>query len=193
MKFKQKLWLVFIFLKLALFAYGQDLPKPYAWVNDFAGVISPDYQDKINSLIEELENKTSAEIFVVTKDSISPYGEIEYARLLFDSWKPGKRGLDNGVLVLLAVKERRWRIETGYGVEGILPDGLCGEIGRNNVLPYFKNGDYAKGLYFGTVAIARVIAGDPGASIQGLKGIPFANSSFMVKKAGKPNALCPTP
>ena len=79
---------------------------------------------------------------------------------LFDSWKPGKKGKDNGVLVLLAVKERRWRIETGYGVEGILPDGLCGEIGRNYMVPYFKEAKYGEGLYQGVRAIANVIAKD---------------------------------
>ncbi|MCX6011952.1 MAG: TPM domain-containing protein, partial [Chloroflexi bacterium] len=68
------------------------------------------------------------------------------------------KGKDNGVLVLLSIKERRWRIETGYGVEGILPDGLCGEIGRNYMVTYFKEGKYGEGLYKGVSAIADIIA-----------------------------------
>ena len=103
-------------MTLSFFAYAQNLPQPTGWVNDFAGVISPEYKEKLSSLIEELQQKTTTEIAVVTVNSISPYGEIEYARLLFDNWKPGKKGKDNGVLVLLAIKERRWRIETGYGI-----------------------------------------------------------------------------
>ncbi|MBM3244669.1 MAG: TPM domain-containing protein, partial [Candidatus Omnitrophica bacterium] len=134
----KKLLLSALFLGLLGIAFAENLPRPSAWVNDIAQVIGHENREKTNSLIEELEAKTSAEIFVVTQDSIAPYDEKEYARMLFDNWKPGKKGIDNGVLILLAVKERRWRIETGYGVEGILPDGLCGEIGRNQMVPYFK-------------------------------------------------------
>jgi len=155
-----KVGLLVLFLSLTLCAYAQNVPQPSGWVNDFAGVISPEYKEKINSLISDLEQKTTSEIAVVTIDSISPYGEIDYARMLFDKWEPGKKGKDNGVLVLLAVKERRWRIETGYGVEGILPDGLCGEIGRNYMVPYFKEGRYSEGLYAAVVKIAEVISGN---------------------------------
>ncbi len=145
-------------LFLPFFLYAQDIPRPAGWINDFAGVISSEYKEKLNSLISELEEKTSAEIAVVTINSIAPYDETQYARALFDKWKPGKKGKDNGVLVLLAVKERRWRIETGYGIEGILPDGLCGEIGRNYMVPYFKDGKYSQGLYLGVAKISQIIA-----------------------------------
>lgn len=150
---------------------AQDVPKPYGWVNDFAGVISDDYRAKISEIIRELEEKTSAEIAVVTIGSIAPNDEKGYARLLFDSWKPGKKGKDNGVLMLLAVRERRWRIETGYGVEGILPDGLCGEIGRSYMVPYFKEGKYGEGFYYGVSAVAKVIATDAKKELSGLEKV----------------------
>jgi len=156
-----KKWLILfcsIILSCLSLNAAEDLPQPSGWVNDFAGVISPEYTEKLNSLISEVEEKTGSEIAVVTIDSIAPYGEQEYARLLFDNWKPGKKGKDNGVLVLLAVKERRWRIESGYGVEDILPDGLCGEIGRNYMVPYFKDGNYGQGLYQGVLRIAGEIS-----------------------------------
>jgi uncharacterized protein len=156
----RKQWLCLIFLIWPFLILAGELPQPVGWVNDFAGVISPEYREKINARIQELEGKTGAEIAVATIDSISPYGEIEYARMLFDKWKPGKKGKDNGVLVLLAVKERRWRIETGYGVEGALPDGLCGRIGREYMVPYFKQGKYAEGLYYGTGAIVKILSGE---------------------------------
>jgi uncharacterized protein len=151
------------------FLFAQDLPQPVGWVNDFANVISAEHKEKLTSLIQELEEKTSAEITVVTINSITPYGEIEYARMLFDNWKPGKKGKDNGVLVFLAIKERRWRIETGYGIEGILPDGLCGEIGRNYMVPYFKEARFAEGLYRGVAAIAGVIAKNANLELNGLE------------------------
>ncbi len=154
----RKIFLSLFFLIAPFFGYAENVPQPAGWVNDFANVIDKGTSEKITSLIEELEQKTTAEIAVVTVNSIAPYDEKEYARLLFDNWKPGKKGKDNGVLILLAIKEHRWRIETGYGVEGILPDGLCGEIGRNYMVPYFKQGNYSKGLYEGVKAIASVIA-----------------------------------
>ena len=84
----RKLCLLLALLILPFFAYSQDIPQPSGWVNDFASVISPEYKEKLNSLIEELEQKTTSEIAVVTINSISPLSEIEYARLLFDKWKP---------------------------------------------------------------------------------------------------------
>ncbi|MBI5415443.1 MAG: TPM domain-containing protein, partial [Candidatus Omnitrophica bacterium] len=141
----------------AVFAFSglarAQIPAPQGRVNDFAGVISADYKDKIGSLIDEVEQKTSAEIAVVTRESIAPYGADAYAQMLFDNWKLGKKGRDNGVLILLAVKEREWRIHTGYGVEGILPDGVCGQIGRDYMVPYFKEGKYSEGLYYGAAAV----------------------------------------
>ena len=155
----------------------EALKGPAGWVNDYAGVISPKYRDKLAALIEELRAKTSAEIFVVTAGSIAPYDEKGYARLIFDSWKPGKKGRDNGVVVLLAMKERRWRIETGYGVEGILPDGRCGEIGRSYMVPYFKEGKFGEGLYYGVLIIADTIAKDAGVKLDSLSGVDVRPAS----------------
>jgi len=170
---------IIVFFPLSVFA--QNLPQPEGWLNDFAGVISPEYKEKINSLISELEEKTTTEIAVVTINSISPYDEIEYARKLFDNWEPGKKGKDNGVLILLAVKERRWRIETGYGIEGVLPDGLCGEIGRNYMVPYFKQAKYAEGLYYGVAAIVKEVTKNAKTEIKGLEGV-----SLEKQKEGTP-------
>jgi uncharacterized protein len=143
----------------AVFAQ-QVLPEPVGWVNDQAGVITPEYRTKLESLIHELEQKTTAEIAVLTVDTSAGYDAQQYARMIFDRWKPGKKGKDNGVLVLLVVKDRLWRIETGYGLEGILPDGLCGQIGRNYMVPHFLRAEWGAGLYSGVAALANVIAKD---------------------------------
>ena len=186
----RKIFLTVIFLFLSFSGYAQNAPQSVGWVNDFANVIDKGNADKLSSLIEEVEQKTSTEIAVVTINSIAPYDEKEYARVLFDNWKPGKKGKDNGVLVLLAVKERRWRIETGYGVEGILPDGLCGEIGRNYMVSYFKEGKYGEGLYQGIRAIADIIAKDAHVTLNRLGNfeevVPENQSSSSM-----PNALGP--
>ncbi|MFH0791415.1 MAG: TPM domain-containing protein [Candidatus Omnitrophota bacterium] len=178
----RKLCVLFSIIFFPLFVFAQDIPKPIGWINDFANVISPEYKNKLTSLIEEVEQKTTAEIAVVTINSIAPYDEKEYARRLFDNWNPGKKGKDNGVLVLLAIKERRWRIETGYGLEGILPDSRCGEIGRNYMVPYFKNGGYNEGLYYGIAAISKIIAQDTHVS---LSSLGQSNETLQAEKTSK--------
>lgn len=164
------LFLLCVFLPLS-FVSAQDVPSSQGHVSDFAGVISQDYQEKIAAVIGELEVRTSAEIAVVTQQSIAPYDEFQYAQKIFDEWKIGKMGKDNGVLILVAVKERAWRIHTGYGVEGILPDSLCSSIGRNSMIPFLKNGDYSQGLYAAVTAISAVIAKDAGVSLSTLDGV----------------------
>lgn len=177
------LLLVFVFLSFSSWTQAQ-IPAPPAApegrVNDFAGVIFLEYKEKISSLIQEVDQKTSAEIAVVTQSSIAPYGADQYAQMLFDSWKVGKKGRDNGVLILLAVKEREWRIHTGYGVEGILPDGVCGQIGRDYMVQYFKEGKYSEGLYYGAAAVANIIAKDANVTLDGLKDVSFQEKSSDV-------------
>ncbi len=152
-------------------ATSKDLPDFTGWVNDYAGVISSQYKDKMSVLIRELEEKTSAEIAVVTMASIAPYSESEYAQMLFDKWKIGKKGKDNGVILLLAVKERKWRIQTGYGVESVLTDALCSQIGREQMAPFLKQNKYSEGLFSGVIAVARLISRDGGVSLTGLQGV----------------------
>ncbi|MBI4707161.1 MAG: TPM domain-containing protein [Candidatus Omnitrophica bacterium] len=180
----RKILLFFLFVLLFLISsniFAFEFPQPQGWVNDFANVINQEYKDKLNALISELEQKTSAEIAVVTVESISPYDEKEYARQVFDNWKIGKKDKDNGILVLLAIKERLWRIETGYGVEGILPDGLCGEIGRNYMVPYFKEGNYAQGLYNGVAAISKIVALNSNVALSSLSGANLSNGVNFAK------------
>jgi uncharacterized protein len=151
----------------------EDLPEYKGWVNDTAGVISSDYREKIENLISELEEKTSAEITVVTRTSTAPLSEFDYAQALFDKWKIGKKGKDNGVLILLVSSQRRWRIHTGYGVEGILTDAICSQIGRNRMVPFFKEGKFSEGLYYGVAAVADIISKDARVHLSGLKSVKF--------------------
>lgn len=155
-------------LKLAA---EEKIPAPVGWVNDFVGIIDDGHKKKIEAIIEETERATSAEIAVAVFDSIAPYDEASYARLVFDSWKIGKKGKDNGVLILIALAEHRWRIEVGYGLEGILPDGLCGQIGRSKMVPLFKQDKYAEGIYEGVATIAAVIAKEYKTDLSTIAGV----------------------
>lgn len=132
-----------------------------SWVTDDANVI-PDAQEReINAEIDALEAATSAEIAVVTVDSLQGYPIESYANRLFNTWGIGKRGRDNGVLILHATQERRVRFETGYGVEDVLPDTLCKHIQNEITVPYFKLGDFGTGHVKSVKALASFLQGAP--------------------------------
>ncbi|MCX5777898.1 MAG: TPM domain-containing protein [Elusimicrobia bacterium] len=148
-------------------AFAQKLPKPADWVNDYAGVMDAAAVDNTKSLIAELEQKTSAEIAVVTVKNLGNDTIENYAATLFKEWGIGKKGKNNGILLLASIEERKVKIEVGYGLEGILNDGLCGEILDRFVVPQLKNGAYGTGMFQGTRAIATVIAADAGVQLTG--------------------------
>src|SRR5262249_60688039 len=103
-------------------------PPPQGFITDRAGVASPEVARRLTRLLEELRQKTGAEIAVVTVDTTAPLDDFGYALRIADAWKPGRRKEDTGIVFLVAVRDRKIRILTGYGVEGILPDGLVGDI-----------------------------------------------------------------
>jgi uncharacterized protein len=149
--------IVAIFIALPLFA--QKLPKPVGYVNDFAGVIDEGSKAQMERLIAAVKEKTGAEIAVATVETIEPYGSVEeYAIDLASDWGIGKKGEDNGVLILLAMKERRLRLEVGYGLEGVIPDGLAGEIIDKSIIPSLRAGNYGGGLLKGVQAVSGIIA-----------------------------------
>jgi len=142
-------------------------PAPRGAVNDFAGVIPSQYVGSMEGLAREVLEKTGTAIVVATVDTIGDNDPNDYANRLYQAWGIGKKGEDKGVLIFLAVKERRVRIETGYGVEGILPDGLAGEILDRHALPYFKEGQYGKGISEAMAAVAAIVAKAAGVSLTG--------------------------
>lgn len=161
--------LVFLILLFSAFAVSaQNFPEARGFVNDFGNVISPPIAAKIEALCNELREKTGAEVAIATFPTIGDEDPDDYANRLFEKWGLGKKGKDNGVLLFLALGERkRVRIETGYGLEGILPDITAGRILDNYVIPQFRRKDYGGGLLAGTQAIAGIIAADAGVEITG--------------------------
>jgi uncharacterized protein len=143
----------------------QKLPRPTGAINDFANVLAPDSKTSMESLSREILDKTGTAVVVATFSSLNGEEPDMYATDLFAAWGIGKKGEDKGVLIFLTVQERKVRIEAGYGVEGILPDGLVGSILDQYVLPYLKTGDYNQGLLNGLIAVGEVIAKDAGVKI----------------------------
>lgn len=142
-------------------------PRPAGAVNDFANVIPAGERAVMENLAREVLQKTGTAVVVATVPTVGDMVVDDYATRLYESWGIGKKGEDKGVLILLSLKERRVRIETGYGVEGILPDGVVGEILRLHVIPHLKQGDYGKGLLNAMTAVSDVIARNAGATLTG--------------------------
>ena len=143
----------------------QKFPRSTGAVNDFAGVIPDDSKARMEALSTEILEKTGTAVVVATMQSLDGQDPVMYATDLYAAWGIGKKGQDKGVLIFLAVQERRIRIETGYGVEGILPDGLVGSILDQYAMPYLKTGNYAQGLFNSMLAVGAVIAKDAGVTI----------------------------
>ncbi|MFN7983055.1 MAG: TPM domain-containing protein [Vicinamibacterales bacterium] len=136
---------------------AQELPTHVGKVNDFASVLSASDRDALEARLGELERATSAEVAVVTIPNLNMRSIEEYANELFNRWGIGKAGKDNGVLVLVAVQEHTMRIEVGYGLEGVLPDGLAGAVIRESFLPRFRKGDYPAGILEGTARVIDIV------------------------------------
>jgi uncharacterized protein len=160
------LFLTLIFVPLA--RAGKDLPAPRGMINDFAGIISAPYKEKMGFLAREVLNKTGVTLTVVTFKDIGGADIDEFTNKLYEKWGVGKRGEDKGVMILLALEERKLRIEVGYGLEGIIPDGLAGQIRDKAMIPYLKKGEYGPGLLNGLYATASIIARDKGIKLTGL-------------------------
>ncbi len=137
--------------------FAQSLPKPAGRVNDFANVIDAATEADIDRDLDGLEQRTSSEIAVATVSSLDGMSVEEYATRLFRDWGVGQGAQDNGVLVLVAPNEREMRIEVGYGLEGVLPDGLAGQIIRDEFTPRFRDGDYSGGIRNGVRRVLEVV------------------------------------
>jgi uncharacterized protein len=133
------------------------LPKPAGRINDLASVFDAGTESELDRRLDRLEQQTSHEVAVVTVPSLGGTTVEDYAERLFKEWGIGQAKQDNGVLVLVAPNEREMRIEVGYGLEGILPDGLAGEIIRDNFIPRFRNDDYNGGIRDGVLRVADIV------------------------------------
>jgi uncharacterized protein len=141
-------------------------PSQGTAVNDFAHVIDPANAAKMEGLSREILEKTGAAVVVVTVPELGPGEEItQYVNGLYQAWGIGKKGEDKGVLIFLAVKERKIRIETGYGVEDVLTDGIVGEILDRFVIPHLKAGDTGKGLANAVFACGVYLANAAGVTL----------------------------
>ena len=133
-------------------------------VDDFAGVLTTATSTQLKEMCRQVLDKAQASVVVVTVKSTDGEDIFNYAVDLYQKWGIGQKGKDRGVLVILAVQDRKYYINVGYGLEGILPDGKVGGFGREAV-PYLKNNDYNGAVSLLTSRIIDVIAKDAGVQI----------------------------
>jgi uncharacterized protein len=186
---KNLILLTLLFLALAAPLASASTPKPPAmprdYVVDLAGVMHGNSSARLNTLLRELEQKTTAQVLVLTVQSLDGQSIEEFAFDTKQQWKLGQKGKDNGVLLVVAVQDRKYRIEVGYGLEGVLPDSLVGTIGREYLVPYFRKGDYGSGIAGGTLAIIQTIATSEGVQITDMPEVRQPQGSVQTRPHGK--------
>jgi len=149
----------FLFLPFTTMAYTSP-GSTQGYVSDFARVMTASDVTTIKEQLKAFEGATGNEIAVVTVPSIGNDETIEtYAVQLFTEWGIGKKGKDNGILILVATGDRQVRIEVGYGLEGNITDIISNNIIREVMVPSFKTGDYSTGIAKAALAVAGVING----------------------------------
>lgn len=157
-----RLGATWLLLVLSLVGPALSLEVPYlsGRVVDLAGIVPEATEQRIEAKALELEQRTGAQIVVLTISSLEGESLEDFTIRVVDEWKLGQAGQDNGVLIFVAVDERRMRIEVGYGLEGVLTDAMSGRILDGAIAPRFREGDFGGGLERGVDAVIALVSGE---------------------------------
>ena len=176
MRFVQSIRVAIALLALPLLLWAEPVSqlRPTDYVNDFAHVLDQTTIAQLDNICQQLDQKAHAQVAVVTVNSLDGSDIESYAVALYKQWGIGSKATDHGVLILLAVQDRKYRIEVGYGLEPILTDGKVGGFGREAV-PLLQQNDYGGAVSLMTSRVADVIAQDAGIELTGSRPqIPVA-------------------
>lgn len=152
-------FLFFIFWPSIVLAYVNP-GQPTGFVNDFAGLLSPAVKSQLEAELSAFEQKTKHEIAVVTIPDLQGDTIENFSVKLFEDWRIGKKGADNGALFLIAKEDRQMRLEVGYGLEGVLTDAQSSAIINQIAKPAFQAGEYEQGVTESVAAIEKIIEGE---------------------------------
>jgi uncharacterized protein len=186
---KKTITLLILFIAV-LHMSALKVPALKGHVNDNAGILDRLDEQNIENYLTQFENASSIQIGLLTIQSLEGENLEDYSIRVADAWKLGQKGKDNGVLVLIAMKEKKIRLEVGYGLEGSLTDAKSGYIVRNYFLPSFKKGDFYMGIVAGIQAITGVLSDELNITDEqiaqsrqkeesGKTGIPFGLIIFL--------------
>ena len=159
-------WLFLLAIPVLLLAASgaraaKEIPFLGARVNDLANIVPPEVRERLETKLAGLEQRTGAQVAVLTVDSLEGDSIEDYAVRVFQTWKLGRKDVNDGVLFVVARQERRMRIEVGYGLEGRLTDARSRQILDDIVRPHFRAGNFAAGIEAGVDAIVAVVSGAP--------------------------------
>jgi len=136
-------------------------PKPANYFNDYAGVVPAAVAQRLNRTLEDFEKATSSQVVVAVFPKLETDSSLEdYTHRIFQRWAIGQKGKDNGAVLFVFIKDRKMRIEVGYGLEGALPDALAKRIIEDEIKPAFQRGDYGAGLSAGVAAMLQATRGE---------------------------------
>lgn len=151
---------LFVFAFFTLFLGQIYAVVPSEYINDEANILTPEQKQTLNNLVNDFQSQTGNEIAVLIIPELKNETIEGQAVKTFEEWGIGKKGQDNGVLLLVSINDRKLRIEVGYGLEGVLTDLKSNQIIRDVITPEFKNGNYFSGIEKGLQGIIGVISGD---------------------------------
>jgi len=170
-----------------------DLPRPQFYVEDRAQVVNAEHEQALNGILQELEQKTGVQYIILTLDSTGGLPLEQFSIELLDRWQLGQKGQDNGLLFTLAVRDRAYRFEVGYGLEGIVPDQYAGQVGREVRTPHLQRGDYSRGIYDANLAVVRRIADNYEVTLTGMpaRSRPLAEYGPLTGGGAGAGVCCP--
>lgn len=153
--------MVLLLITLAVLpASARTIPAFKGYVNDYADMISGPVEAKLEQTLQSFEHTDSTQLAVLTVDSLEGDPLEDFSIRVAEKWGVGQKGKDNGVLLLVAKKERRARLEVGYGLEGVLTDLLAGRIIDDVITPRFKSGQFDQGFEAGVMAVIQATRGE---------------------------------
>ncbi len=156
---KYTLLLVLVFSNFGILSAEQTLPKYTNYVNDYAGVLQAQEATLLNKLLSDFEDSMGIQIAVVLEAN-SEYDAFDRAMFISRGWKIGNKGVNNGILVYLNIGGRTYHIATADKTQGKLTDGIVGDIGRQNLVPFLKKGDYYNGIRETVYGLAIAVKGE---------------------------------
>ncbi|WP_258099119.1 TPM domain-containing protein [Marinoscillum pacificum] len=138
-----------------------NVPNLYARVNDYADILTDPEEDQLNDLLKSLEDSIGSQLIILTIDSLDERTIEEYSMDVANDWRIGRADYNDGILITLAMKDRKIRIEVGYGLEQIIRDEIAKKIIDSTMLPEFRKGDFYSGLTKASQVLIDLIYGNP--------------------------------
>lgn len=137
------------------------IPALAARVTDLTNTLSAEQQSALESRLAQFEQQEGSQMAILLVPSTRPEEIEQYSIRVVDEWKLGRKGVDDGILILVAKNDREMRIEVGYGLEGVIPDAIANRIIEETMVPYFRKGDFYGGLSVAVEQLASLVAGEP--------------------------------